>query len=171
MVIASSSSSAAAGAGAATGGGGAASAAHLYHANAWYRLYNLTITYRQGLAPADVRMMASSVLLAALASPLYDAGAPAGGSIHQQEVKSEKQARIATLLAFNVDPRKEVNRRRRRLRGIGTSCESAACEARSIPGESISMQPPYVRVVPGAPIGNNNADLDFDEEEEEEEEM
>ena len=86
------------------------SGAHLYHANAWYRLYNLTITYRQGLAPADVRMMASSVLLAALASPLYDAGAPAGGSIHQQEVKSEKQARIATLLAFNVDPRKEVNR-------------------------------------------------------------
>ncbi len=40
---------------------------HLYHAYAWYKLYNLQKSYKKNLMAKDLQLMASSVLLATLA--------------------------------------------------------------------------------------------------------
>jgi translation initiation factor 3 subunit A len=45
---------------------------HLYHAYAWYKLYNSQKSYNKNLLAKDLQLMASSVLLATLAVTPYD---------------------------------------------------------------------------------------------------
>jgi translation initiation factor 3 subunit A len=40
---------------------------NLYHAYAWYKLYNLSRSYKKDLAAEDLRLMASAVVLSTLA--------------------------------------------------------------------------------------------------------
>ena len=90
--------------------------AHLYHAVAWkmlYMHYMRTVVQAGSMSAAmvkDVRIMASSVLLAALSAPPYDETLGAAMSMNQRDTQLQKRARIATLLFFTVDPRKEVNK-------------------------------------------------------------
>ena len=45
---------------------------NLYHAYAWYKLYNLSKSYKKDFAAEDLKLMASAVVLSTLAVPPYD---------------------------------------------------------------------------------------------------
>ncbi|KIZ05314.1 Eukaryotic translation initiation factor 3 subunit A [Monoraphidium neglectum] len=46
--------------------------AQLYHSYAWLKLFNFSRSFNKNLTPADVSMMATSVVLATLSVPAYD---------------------------------------------------------------------------------------------------
>lgn len=66
-----------------------------------YKLFNLAKTYNKNLTQSDVQGMASSVLLAGLAIPPYDAASSAQGDA-AAELEHERSMRMASILGFNV---------------------------------------------------------------------
>ncbi|CAI5465819.1 unnamed protein product [Closterium sp. Yama58-4] len=91
-------------------GGAANGSARLYHAYAWYKLYLLQRSYNKNLKDKDLQLLASAVVLSALAVPPYErfagsAGAGRGGA--EGELAREKAVRMANLLGVVVDPKKD----------------------------------------------------------------
>lgn len=66
-----------------------------------YKLFNLAKTYNKNLTQSDVQGMASSVLLAGLAIPPYDAASSAQGDA-AAELEHERSMRMASILGFSV---------------------------------------------------------------------
>lgn len=66
-----------------------------------YKLFNLAKTYNKNLTQSDVQGMASSVLLAGLAIPPYDAASSAQGDA-AAELEHERSMRMASILGFTV---------------------------------------------------------------------
>ena len=66
-----------------------------------YKLFNLAKTYNKNLTPADVSGLASSVLLAGLAVPPYDAATGAATDA-AAELERERTLRMASILGFSV---------------------------------------------------------------------
>ncbi|KAJ7525179.1 hypothetical protein O6H91_17G040200 [Diphasiastrum complanatum] len=64
---------------------------HLYHAYAWYKLFNLQKSYNKNLAQKDLQLMASSVLLATLSIMPYDRKHGA----HHFELEMEKDRNLS----------------------------------------------------------------------------
>ncbi|KAG0494504.1 hypothetical protein HPP92_005498 [Vanilla planifolia] len=82
------------------------SESHLYHAYAWLKLFTLQKSYNKNLTQKDLQLLASSVLLAALSVTPYD---HLHGSSHVEiENEKERNLRMASLISFNVDPKKET---------------------------------------------------------------
>ncbi|KAL4178662.1 hypothetical protein AMTRI_Chr13g116200 [Amborella trichopoda] len=81
------------------------SESHLYHAYAWYKLYALQKSYNKNLAQKDLQLMASSVLLAALSVTPYDH--KHGAAHFELENEKDRSLRIASLLGFNLDPKRD----------------------------------------------------------------
>ncbi len=78
---------------------------HLYHAYAWYKLYNLQKSYNKNLTAKDLQLMASSVLLATLAVTPYDR--KHGAHHFELEMEKDRNIRMANLLGFTLDPKKD----------------------------------------------------------------
>ncbi|KAL2628888.1 hypothetical protein R1flu_013574 [Riccia fluitans] len=81
------------------------SESHLYHAYAWYKLYNLQKSYNKNLTQKDLQLMASSVLLATLAVTPYDR--KHGAHHFELEMEKDRNVRMANLLGFTLDPKRE----------------------------------------------------------------
>ncbi|GJP74898.1 hypothetical protein CLOP_g5423 [Closterium sp. NIES-67] len=91
-------------------GGGSSGSARLYHAYAWYKLYLLQRSYNKNLKDKDLQLLASAVVLSALAVPPYEryaGGAGAGKGGAEGELAREKAVRMANLLGVVVDPKKD----------------------------------------------------------------
>ncbi|CAI5504848.1 unnamed protein product [Closterium sp. Naga37s-1] len=99
------------GTGGSNSGGAASGSARLYHAYAWYKLYLLQRSYNKNLKDKDLQLLASAVVLSALAVPPYErfaGGAGAGGRGGAEgELAREKAVRMANLLGVVVDPKKD----------------------------------------------------------------
>ena len=78
---------------------------HLYHAYAWYKLFNLSKAYNRNLTPEDLKAMASAVLLSAIAIPPYESRTSASTSNEEIENAKERDVRMATLLGYTLDPK------------------------------------------------------------------
>ncbi|KAI0495813.1 hypothetical protein KFK09_022118 [Dendrobium nobile] len=82
------------------------SESHLYHAYAWLKLFTLQKSYNKNLTQKDLQLIASSVLLSALSVTPYDHHC--GSSHLEVENEKERNLRMASLIGFNIDPRKEA---------------------------------------------------------------
>ena len=80
---------------------------HLYHAYAWYKLFNLSKAYNRNLTPEDLKAMASAVLLSAVAIPPYESRTSASASNEEIENAKERDVRMATLLGYTLDPKRD----------------------------------------------------------------
>jgi translation initiation factor 3 subunit A len=80
---------------------------YLYHAYAWYKLFNLSKTYNRNLTPADLKAMASAVLLSAVAIPPYESRTSASASNQEMENAKDRDVRMATLLGYTLDPKRD----------------------------------------------------------------
>ena len=80
---------------------------HLYHAYAWYKLFNLSKTYNRNLTPEDLKAMASTVLLSAVAIPPYESRTSASPSNQELDTAKERDVRMATLLGYSLDPKRD----------------------------------------------------------------
>ncbi len=80
---------------------------YLYHAYAWYKLFNLSKTYNRNLTAEDLKAMASAVLLSAVAIPPYESRTSASVSNLELEFAKERDVRMATLLGYNLDPKRD----------------------------------------------------------------
>ncbi|XP_006643712.1 eukaryotic translation initiation factor 3 subunit A [Oryza brachyantha] len=78
---------------------------HLYHAYAWLKLFNLQKSYNKNLSQKDLQLIASSVLLAALAVSPYDH--KYGASHLELENEKDRNLRIANLVNFSLDSKRE----------------------------------------------------------------
>ncbi|KAJ1282863.1 hypothetical protein BS78_03G084000 [Paspalum vaginatum] len=78
---------------------------HLYHAYAWLKLFNLQKSYNKNLSQKDLQLIASSVLLAALAVAPYDK--KYGASHLETENEKERNMRMANLVNFSLDSKRE----------------------------------------------------------------
>lgn len=78
----------------------------LFHAYSWYKYYTLSKVHNKSLSPAELRSMASSVLLSALSIPLQ--AQSDDERYFDFDTQKEKNARLATLLGFNTSPKREV---------------------------------------------------------------
>ncbi|CAN6463503.1 unnamed protein product [Victoria cruziana] len=78
---------------------------HLYHAYAWYKLYVLQKSYNKNLTQKDLQLMASSVLLATLSVAPYDH--KHGAAHFELENEKERSFRMASLLSFSLDPKRD----------------------------------------------------------------
>uniref|UniRef100_A0A0D9UW61 Eukaryotic translation initiation factor 3 subunit A n=1 Tax=Leersia perrieri TaxID=77586 RepID=A0A0D9UW61_9ORYZ len=78
---------------------------HLYHAYAWLKLFYLQKSYNKNLTQKDLQLIASSVLLAALAVSPYDH--KYGASHHELENEKDRNLRIANLVNFSLDSKRE----------------------------------------------------------------
>ncbi|ONK78418.1 uncharacterized protein A4U43_C02F18560 [Asparagus officinalis] len=78
---------------------------HLYHAYAWLKLFTLQKSYNKNLTQKDLQLIASSVLLAALAVTPYDH--KHGASHLEIENEKERNLRMSSLIGFNLDPKRE----------------------------------------------------------------
>ncbi|XP_042478901.1 eukaryotic translation initiation factor 3 subunit A-like [Macadamia integrifolia] len=78
---------------------------HLYHAYAWYKLFTLQKNYNKNLTQKDLQLIASSVVLAALSVTPYDH--MHGASHLELENEKERNLRMASLIGFNLDPKRE----------------------------------------------------------------
>lgn len=78
---------------------------HLYHAYAWYKLYNLQKSYNKNLTAKDLQLMASSVVLATLAVAPYDR--KYGAHHFELEMEKDRNIRMANILGFNIDVKKD----------------------------------------------------------------
>eukprot|EP00249_Psilotum_nudum_P025011 c29348_g1_i1 orf=523-3702(-) len=79
---------------------------HLYHAYAWYKLYNLQKSYNKNLTQKDLQLMASSVLLATISVMPYDY--KHGASHFEIEMEKDRNVRMANLLGFTLDPKRDT---------------------------------------------------------------
>ncbi|XP_020706128.1 eukaryotic translation initiation factor 3 subunit A-like [Dendrobium catenatum] len=82
------------------------SESHLYHAYAWLKLFTLQKSYNKNLTQKDLQLIASSVLLSALSVTPYDHHC--GSSHLEVENEKERNLRMASLIGFNIDPRKDA---------------------------------------------------------------
>ena len=80
---------------------------YLYHAYAWYKLFNLSKTYNRNLTPEDLKAMASTVLLSAVAIPPYESRTAATPSNQELDNAKERDVRMATLLGYTLDPKRD----------------------------------------------------------------
>ncbi|XP_010259909.1 PREDICTED: eukaryotic translation initiation factor 3 subunit A [Nelumbo nucifera] len=78
---------------------------HLYHAYAWFKLFSLQKSYNKNLTQKDLQLIASSVVLAALSVTPYDL--THGASHLELENEKERNLRMASLIGFNLDPKRE----------------------------------------------------------------
>ncbi|EES02592.2 eukaryotic translation initiation factor 3 subunit A [Sorghum bicolor] len=78
---------------------------HLYHAYAWLKLFNLQKSYNKNLSQKDLQLIASSVLLAALSVAPYDK--KYGASHFETENEKERNMRMANLVNFSLDSKRE----------------------------------------------------------------
>ncbi|CAL8465076.1 g4611 [Coccomyxa elongata] len=83
------------------------SESHLYNGYAWYKLYNLAKTYNKNLTGTDVQTLAGNVLLSALAIPPFGA-ADLARSEAAAEQEKERSMRMANLLGFSVDAKRDM---------------------------------------------------------------
>ncbi|OAY43998.1 eukaryotic translation initiation factor 3 subunit A [Manihot esculenta] len=81
------------------------SSSHLYHAYAWFKLFTLQKSFNKNLSQKDLQLIASSVVLAALAVAPYDRAK--GASHLELENEKERNLRMANLIGFNLDPKPE----------------------------------------------------------------
>lgn len=79
---------------------------HLFHAYAWYKLYNLQKSYNKNLTQKDLQLMASSVLLATLSVTPYDR--KHGAHHFELEMEKDRNVRMANLLGFTLDPKRDA---------------------------------------------------------------
>jgi len=82
------------------------SESHLYHGYAWFKLYILQKSYNKNLTQKDLQLMASSVLLAAISVMPYDH--KHGAHHFELENEKERSLRMASLLGFSLDPKKDT---------------------------------------------------------------
>ncbi|CAI0404954.1 unnamed protein product [Linum tenue] len=80
------------------------SSSYLYHAYAWFKLFNLQKSFNKNLSQRDLQLVASAVVLAALAVPPYDARR---ASHVELENEKERNLRMSNLIGFNLDPKAE----------------------------------------------------------------
>ncbi|XP_072954039.1 eukaryotic translation initiation factor 3 subunit A [Typha angustifolia] len=78
---------------------------HLYHAYAWFKLFGLQKSYNKNLSQKDLQLIASSVLLAALSVMPYNH--EYGASHLEHENEKERNLRMAGLINFTLDPKRE----------------------------------------------------------------
>ncbi|KAI3951597.1 hypothetical protein MKX01_018713 [Papaver californicum] len=77
----------------------------LYNAYAWSKLFSLQKSYNRNLAQKDLQLIASSVVLAALSVTPYGRGY--GASHLELENEKERNLRMANLIAFSLDPKRD----------------------------------------------------------------
>mmetsp|Transcript_33594 Transcript_33594/g.54432 ORF Transcript_33594/g.54432 Transcript_33594/m.54432 type:complete len:1134 (+) Transcript_33594:97-3498(+) len=77
----------------------------LFHAYAWYKLYTLTRAQQKNISQDDTKIMASQVLLAALSIPPTEK--KASGFHFDFDLEKEKNLRMATLMGFSTNPRRD----------------------------------------------------------------
>jgi len=82
----------------------AVSGSNLYHAYAWYKLYNLSKQYNKNLSQTDQQNMACAVLLAALSILPYDQKDSYGDNAQERD----RSARMAAILGFTVDHKRDA---------------------------------------------------------------
>ncbi|KAL8088616.1 eukaryotic translation initiation factor 3 subunit A-like isoform X2 [Apium graveolens] len=82
------------------------STSHLYHAYAWFKLFQLQKSFNKNLNQKDLQLIASSVLLAALSIPPYDHMRRA--SHVELEYEKERNLRMSNLIGFNLDNKIEA---------------------------------------------------------------
>ncbi|KAK9917232.1 hypothetical protein WJX75_002153 [Coccomyxa subellipsoidea] len=80
---------------------------HVYNGYAWYKLYNLAKTYNKNLTGGDVQTLAANVVLSALAIPPFGA-ADLARSEAAAEQEKERSMRMANLLGFSVDAKRDM---------------------------------------------------------------
>ncbi|KAK3246629.1 Eukaryotic translation initiation factor 3 subunit A [Cymbomonas tetramitiformis] len=79
---------------------------NLYHAYAWYKLYNLSKTYKKDFTSGDLKLMASCVVLSTLSVPPYDR--KHGAAHFELELEKDRNLRMANLLGFSLDPKRDT---------------------------------------------------------------
>ncbi|KAI3754987.1 hypothetical protein L1987_54779 [Smallanthus sonchifolius] len=84
------------------------SSSHLYHAYAWFKLFQLQKSFNKNLNQKDLQLIASSVLLAALSAPPYDHLKTA--SHLELEHEKERNLRMYNLIGFNIDAKQHETR-------------------------------------------------------------
>ncbi|CAI0390945.1 unnamed protein product [Linum tenue] len=80
------------------------SSSYLYHAYAWFKLFSLQKSFNKNLSQRDLQLVASAVVLAALAVPPYDTRR---ASHVELENEKERNLRMSNLIGFNLDPKAE----------------------------------------------------------------
>lgn len=116
----------------------------LYHAFAWLKLFSFSRQHARGLAQSDYQQMGTAVMLAALAILPYDrpapgarpAGAAASDAVVAEQEK-ERANRMATILGFAVDAKKDA-------RGLLTRSSLLATITSS---NMLALVPPEVRAI------------------------
>lgn len=78
---------------------------HIYHAYCWLKLFSLQKSFNKNLSQKDLQLIASSVVLAALSVPPFDQSY--GASHMELENEKERRLRVASLIAFDVEPKPE----------------------------------------------------------------
>ena len=78
---------------------------NLYHAYAWLKLFSLQKSFNKNLSQKDLQLIASSVLLAALAVSPYNS--KHGASHLELEHEKERNLRMANLIGFSLDSKLE----------------------------------------------------------------
>ncbi|KAI3960776.1 hypothetical protein MKW98_026168 [Papaver atlanticum] len=81
------------------------SGSQLYNAYAWSKLFSLQKSYNRHLTQKDLQLIASSVVLAALSVTPYDHCS--GASHLELENEKERNLRMANLIAFGLDPKRD----------------------------------------------------------------
>lgn len=81
------------------------SSSHLYHAYAWFKLFNLQKSFNKNLSQKDLQLIASSVVLAALSVAPYDQRRGVSHLVLENE--KERNFRMANLIGFNIEPKVE----------------------------------------------------------------
>ncbi|KAJ9538370.1 hypothetical protein OSB04_031103 [Centaurea solstitialis] len=81
------------------------SSSHLYHAYAWFKLFQLQKSFNKNLSQKDLQLIASSVLLSALSAPPYDHIKTA--SHLELEHEKERNMMMYNLIGFNIDVKPE----------------------------------------------------------------
>lgn len=81
------------------------SESHLYHAYAWFKIFSLQKSHNKNLTQKDLLLIASSIVLAALSVVPYDH--TRGASHMELENEKERNLRMANLIGFSLDPKRE----------------------------------------------------------------
>ena len=78
---------------------------YLFHAYAYKAFYYLSREKNKSLTKDQIKIMSSSVLLAAMSIPLQDA--KAGTTFAEEGMQKEKNRRMAQLLGFDINPKRK----------------------------------------------------------------
>ena len=79
---------------------------YLYNAYAWYKLFNISWAYNKSLQERDMELMATAVVLSTLSILPYDNKTAHG--FYEVEMEREKATRVANLLGFAVDSKRDA---------------------------------------------------------------